>query len=121
MLILLLCAFTAGAAELRFHTMPETGYYGGIHSIAKDSLGRIWFSGFDAVYMYNGDSFIRMNDSITVQEPERYWSMGWLVTDADNRLYLATNHGLQRFAAPGIISQCPRRVAVLSYRLRETP
>ncbi len=96
-LILLLCAFTARAAELRFHTMPETGYYGGIHSIAKDSLGRIWFSGFDAVYMYNGDSFIRMNDSITVQEPERYWSMGWLVTDADNRLYLATNHGLQRF------------------------
>ena len=96
-LILLLSAFLAGAAELRFHTMPETGYYGGIHSIAKDSLGRIWFSGFDAVYMYNGDSFTRMNDALTVQEPESYWNMGWLVTDRENRLYLATNHGLQRF------------------------
>ena len=96
-LILLLSAFLAGAAELRFHTMPETGYYGGIHSIAKDSLGRIWFSGFDAVYMYNGDSFTRMNDALTVQEPESYWNMGRLVTDRENRLYLATNHGLQRF------------------------
>ena len=39
--------------DYRFHTMPETSYYGGIHSIAKDSIGRIWFSGYDALFMYN--------------------------------------------------------------------
>ena len=37
--------------DYRFHTMPETSYYGGIHSIAKDSIGRIWFSGYDALFM----------------------------------------------------------------------
>ena len=93
----LLGAIVAQGAELRFHILPETGYYGGIHSIAKDSLGRIWFSGFDAVFMYNGNSFIRMNDALTVQKPESYWNMGWLVTDRDRHLYLATNHGLQYF------------------------
>ena len=96
-IILLLLPFMTGAANLRFHPMPETSYYGGIHSIAKDSLGRIWFSGFDAIYMYNGDSFTRMNEYITRQEPERYWSFGWLVTDKNGVLYAATNHGLQRF------------------------
>ena len=94
---LLLLPVVNQAAILRFHTMPETSYYGGIHSIAKDSLGRIWFSGFDAIYMYNGDSFTRMNEYITRQDPERYWSMGWLITDRNKVLYAATNHGLQRF------------------------
>lgn len=46
--------------DYRFHTMPETSYYGGIHSIAKDSVGRMWFSGYDALFMYNGTSFVRM-------------------------------------------------------------
>ena len=94
---LLLLPVVNQAANLRFHAMPETSYYGGIHSIAKDSLGRIWFSGFDAIYMYNGDSFTRMNEYITCQEPNRYWSFGWLVTDKNGVLYAATNHGLQRF------------------------
>ena len=94
---LLLLPVISQAADLRFHAMPETSYYGGIHSIAKDSLGRIWFSGFDAIYMYNGDSFTRMNEYITRQAPELYWSMGWLVTDRNKVLYAATNHGLQRF------------------------
>lgn len=97
LITLLLLPLCCRAAELRFHAMPETSYYGGIHSIAKDSLGRIWFSGFDAIYMYNGDSFTRMNEYITRQEPERYWSFGWLVTDKNGVLYAATNHGLQRF------------------------
>ena len=46
-------------SDYRFHSLPETSYYGGVHSIAKDSLGRIWFSGSDAVYMYDGISFNR--------------------------------------------------------------
>ena len=44
-------------SDYRFHSLPETSYYGGVHSIAKDSIGRIWFSGSDAVYMYEGISF----------------------------------------------------------------
>ena len=28
----------------RFHQMSETSYYGGINSVAKDSIGRVWFS-----------------------------------------------------------------------------
>lgn len=81
----------------RFHAMPETSYYGGIHSIAKDSLGRLWFSGFDALYMWDGDAFVRMNDRISAQDPGNYWSFGHLVTDGRARLYVATNHGLFRF------------------------
>ena len=63
--LLSLCAFVATSISLdalnlsdyRFHSMPETSYYGGVHSIAKDSVGRIWFTGSDAVYMYDGISF----------------------------------------------------------------
>ena len=42
----LLAIATARAIDTsvyRFHQMPETSYYGGVHSIAKDSIGRIWF------------------------------------------------------------------------------
>ena len=55
--------------DYRFHTMPETSYYGGIHSIAKDSIGRIWFSGYDALFMYNGSAFVRMDDLVTSLSP----------------------------------------------------
>ncbi|GAA4802939.1 two-component regulator propeller domain-containing protein [Olivibacter ginsenosidimutans] len=77
--------------------MPETSYYGGIHSIAKDSIGRIWFSGYDALFMYNGDSFIQMNDLITSHLPSAYWTYGQVITDKSKKLYVATNHGLLRF------------------------
>lgn len=81
----------------RFHQMPETSYYGGVHSIAKDSIGRIWFSGFDAVYMFNGDSFRRINKEIFRFNPETHWAMGHVVTDIHGDVYVATDHGLFRF------------------------
>ena len=59
-------------ADYRLHSMPETSYYGGIHSIAKDSVGRIWFSGYDALFMYNGNSFVRMNDRVAELSPASY-------------------------------------------------
>lgn len=90
-------AVRAAIPEYRFHTLPETSYYGGIQGIAKDSVGRIWFSGYDALYMYNGNAFVRMNDRVTSLAPESYWSYGLPVTDRDRRLYAATNHGLLRF------------------------
>ena len=102
--IVLACALMSGvlssyaqSPHIRFHALPETSYYGGIHSIATDSLGRLWFSGADAVFRFGGDSFENMTRLVTSQEPERPWSMGFLTTDREERLYLATNHGLQRF------------------------
>jgi signal transduction histidine kinase/DNA-binding response OmpR family regulator/ligand-binding sensor domain-containing protein len=77
--------------------MPETSYYGGIHSITKDSIGRIWFSGYDALFVYNGHSFIQMNDLVTRYSPGEYWTYGQVITDKSKRLYVATNHGLLRF------------------------
>lgn len=77
--------------------MPETSYYGGIHSITKDSIGRIWFSGYDALFVYNGNSFTQMNNLVTRFLPSSYWSYGQVVTDTSKRLYVCTNHGLLRF------------------------
>mgnify|MGYP002614701744 FL=1 len=83
--------------DYRFHTMPETSYYGGIHSIAKDSVGRMWFSGYDALFMYNGTSFVRMTDLVTNLSPNSYWSYGQVITDNRKGLYVGTNQGLLRF------------------------
>lgn len=83
--------------DYRFHSMPETTYYGGIHSIAKDSVGRIWFSGYDALFMYNGSSFVRMNERVTTLSPSSYWMYGQIVTGRNRTLYVGTNHGLLRF------------------------
>ncbi len=85
------------SSDYRFHTMPETSYYGGIHSIVKDSIGRIWFSGYDALFVYNGNSFIQMNDVVTKFSPSSYWTYREIVTDHSKRLYVGTNHGLLRF------------------------
>lgn len=89
--------FALNISDYRFHTMPETSYYGGIHGITKDSIGRIWFSGYDALFVYNGNSFIQMNDLVTKLLPSSYWSYGQVITDNSKRLYVATNHGLLRF------------------------
>ena len=89
--------FAINISDYRFHTMPETSYYGGIHSITKDSIGRMWFSGYDALFVYNGNSFTQMNDLVTTFLPSSYWSYGQVITDTFKRLYVATNHGLLRF------------------------
>ena len=99
--LILLCLLLSLSGEatpsLRFHTMPGGSYYGGIHSIAKDSTGRIWFSGYDAVYSYDGDRFTPRTELVTGQGPALVWNFGFLTTDRRGRLYLATNHGLQRY------------------------
>lgn len=77
--------------------MPETSYYGGIHSITKDSIGRIWFSGHDALFVYNGNTFAQMNDLVVSHSPRSYWAYGQVITDKSKRLYVATNQGLLRY------------------------
>ena len=106
LLCLLLSITMEAAPSLRFHTMPGGSYYGGIHSIAKDSTGRIWFSGYDAVYSFDGDRFIPKTELVSRQEPALVWNFGFLTTDRRGRLYLATNHGLQRYNCAKGIFEC---------------
>ena len=74
--------------------MPETSYYGGINSIVKDSVGRIWFSGTDALFMYNGHTFKNMSVIGPHQAPVDYRK---LVSDRNNTIYAATSAGLYMF------------------------
>ena len=83
--------------DYRFHSMPETSYYAGIHSIVKDKIGRIWFSGSDAVYMYDGVSFERQNDKLVPSSPDTWWTFLQVVTAADGCVYVGTNHGLMQY------------------------
>ena len=98
------CAFllkSASAIDIsryRFHVMPETSYYGGIQSITKDSLGRIWYTGPDAVFMYDGNSFYQLNELASLSNSKVKWAYGSLVTDKKGGLFLATNHGLLKFS-----------------------
>ena len=94
---MLLPVFQAFADELRFHVFQDASYNGGIHSIAKDSVGRIWFSGADAVYMYDGKRFLRQNELMTCQNPSTYWSFGHLAINGKGHLFVSTNRGLQEF------------------------
>ena len=58
---------SASAVEIpqyEFHSVPNTAYYGVIHGIAKDKVGRIWFSGHEALCLYDGNGFRRMEDEV---------------------------------------------------------
>lgn len=87
-------SYAIDTRNYRFHQMPETSYYGGINSIAKDSVGRIWFSGTDALFMFNGHSFENMAVSSPDHTPVDYRK---LVRDVDNGLHVATSVGLYTF------------------------
>lgn len=84
-------------SQYRFHVMPETSYYGGIQSIAKDSLGRIWYTGPDAVFMYDGSSFYQLNELVSAGDPGARWRYGTVMKDKAGRLFLTTNQGLMQF------------------------
>ena len=57
----------------------------------------MWFSGYDALFMYNGTSFVRMTALVTNLSPNSYWSYGQVITDNRKGLYVGTNQGLLRF------------------------
>ena len=104
--------------SLRFHSMPETSYYGGIHSIVKDNSGRLWFSSYDAVYMYNGNSFTKMNSCIIDDAPADFWTFGNLEVTSDGKLYVASNHGLYVYnpAKSDFVCMCDGNIgAVMDY------
>lgn len=47
--------------------------------------------------MYNGNSFIQMNDHVTKLLPSSNWNYEEVITDLSKRLYVGTNHGFLRF------------------------
>ncbi len=83
--------------DYKFFTMPETSYYGGIHSIAKDKIGRIWFSGADALFIYDGQSFIPKTQAVTSLSPNTVWSFCQIGVDGRGELYAGTNWGLLKY------------------------
>lgn len=89
--------FAVDISRYRFHVMPETSYYGGIQSITKDSLGRMWCTGPDAVFMYDGNSFYQLNEMVSASQPKYKWGYGTVITDKRGRLFLSANHGLLQF------------------------
>ncbi len=91
------CVLGIDLSRYRFHLMPETSYYGGIQSIAKDSLGRIWYTGPDALFMYDGNSFYQLNDIASAIKPAQKWGYGSLIRDKKGNLFLASGQGLLKF------------------------
>ena len=88
----------AGAVQVgdyRFHKMPETSYYGGINSITKDVYGRIWFTGTDALYMYDGVSY----RSVALPNPMPLRQMDFRTVRSmpDGSLFVSTNVGLYSY------------------------
>lgn len=90
-------ALAIDVSGYRFHTIPVSPYYHGIQSIAKDSIGRIWYSGQRTLFMYDGNAFYQMDDRISSHSPELSWAFGDLWVDSDKRLFVSTNHGLFLF------------------------
>lgn len=91
------CVLGIDLSRYRFHLMPETSYYGGIQSIAKDSLGRMWYTGPDALFMYDGNSFYQLNDIVSAMKPKQKWGYGSLICDRKGNLFLASGQGLLKF------------------------
>lgn len=97
--LILLCksVFAIDVSKYRFHIMPETSYYGGIQSMAKDSLGRMWYTGPDALFMYDGNNFYQLNDIVFSIKPKVKWGFGSVIRDKKGNLFLSTGHGLLKF------------------------
>ena len=98
LILILFFFFTTSFAQrpntLKFHVLPETAYYGGIQSITKDSLGRIWYTGPDAIFMYDGNNFHPFNDAVDSKKSNIKWSFGDILTTTSGELFLATNQAL---------------------------
>lgn len=97
LILLFQSVFAIDVSKYRFHIMPETSYYGGIQSMAKDSLGRMWYTGPDALFMYDGNNFYQLNDIVFSIKPKVKWGFGSVVRDKKGNLFLSTGHGLLKF------------------------
>ena len=101
---------SASAVEIpqyEFHSVPNTAYYGGIHGIAKDKVGRIWFSGHEALCLYDGNGFRRMEDEVMEIAPMDPWNFGEVkIAGTQGRLFIGSNHGLIMFSYEDMSFDC---------------
>lgn len=81
-------------SRYRFYTLKSTPYYNGINSIVKDSIGRLWYTGSDVLFVYDGYTFTQMNSSITAHSKDSFWKFKELFTDCQQHLFFTTNNGL---------------------------
>lgn len=81
--------------DYRFHRMPETSYYGGINCITKDAYGRIWFTGTDALYMYDAVSYHHVK--LPNPSPGRMMNFRSVKSLPDGNLLVSTNVGLYSY------------------------
>lgn len=106
---LLACALMLGmlsshaqSSHVRFHALPETSYYGGIHSIATDSLGRLWFSGADGWCLGHNSDIWAMTCPVGLGSGDpswANWNLGgaWLATHVwEHWLFTRNRADLQR-------------------------
>jgi len=84
-------------SKYRFHTIPAVNYYHGIMEITKDSVGRIWYNGRDALFMYDGNSFTQMDSYISRLFPRIPWQYKKVFTDKNKKLLVLTDKGLLSF------------------------
>ena len=101
---------SASAVEIpqyEFHYVPNNAYYGGIHGIAKDKVGRIWFSGHEALCLYDGNGFRRMEDEVMGIAPMDPWNFGEVkIAGSEGRLFIGSNHGLILFSYEDMSFDC---------------
>lgn len=84
-------------SRYRFHTIPEVNYYHGIMQITKDSIGRMWFNGRDALFMFDGNEFYQMDKNISNLFPKTPWVYKTVFTDSSKKLLVTTDRGLLSF------------------------
>lgn len=92
--------FPDNIKNYKFHTLsPEGGfYYDGIKSIQQDSKGFIWVIMADNLFRFDGYQFKSYYPHFQMLDPsDGNWHFNEAETDADGRLFIATNKGLFRY------------------------
>lgn len=96
-LLILLKSTFAQLSEIpsyKFHTKQSANYYHGIRSIVKDSIGRIWYSGRDGIFMYDGNNSYAKGRDLEKVSNKSSITVYQLHVTAKGQLFVATNSGL---------------------------
>ncbi len=98
LVLFFICGINAiDLSRYQFHTIPAIHYYHGILDITKDSIGRIWYNGRDALFMYDGNSFKQMDQYVAKLFTRTSWTYNKVFTDINQQLLVTTSQGLIRF------------------------
>lgn len=99
-LYILLSNFVVGNndySQYRFHPIASTPYYHGFQNVVKDSIGRLWYNGRDALFMFDGNTHHEMGKAMSNISSSNDWVYNHLILDASKQIIVATNYGLLEF------------------------